>query len=490
MSMKPSLQLKLGTALTLTPQLRQAIHLLQLSALELEAEISAALDSNPLLEREDEQAEVEPGDGALAGSLHDSTGEERHDAAESAALDAAADTLDYEPHWDDDLVRGRGGERPDDESDPGPADPDDLHDHLLWQLHLCRLGPRDRAIGVALIEAIDDDGYLHEPLHDIAAAVDPAATAGDPPEPDEVEAMLHRIQRFDPVGCGARSLSECLLLQLEAAAAPGTDDADRALARRLAERHLEQLAKAGPERLARQLDVDPPAMQRAVGLLRALNPRPGAGFSPAPVEYIVPDAYAVRRGGLWRVSLGPGATPKLGINRHYESLIGRAGRDDASYLRGQLQEARWLIRAIETRADTVLRVAQSIVRHQSGFLDHGPEAMRPLILRDVADELGLHESTISRVTSRKYLHTPRGTFEFKHFFSTGLATDEGGATSATAVQAVIQRLVAQEDPRRPLSDARLADLLKAEGVNVARRTVAKYRELMNIPASNERQRLA
>jgi RNA polymerase sigma-54 factor len=304
---------------------------------------------------------------------------------------------------------------------------------------------------------------------------------------DEIETVLHRIQHFDPLGVAARCLSETLGVQLSA-----FDPAETpalALAQDVAASQLEALAKLGPERMAEQLGVPVDDMHAAVQLLRSLDPRPGAQIASQPPEYVTPDAYAYRHHGVWRVTLAPGCRPQLGINRHYESLIARAGKGDAAYLRGQLQEARWLIKSLLTRADTVLRVAGCIVKHQTGFLEHGPEAMRPLVLREVAEELGLHESTISRVTTRKYLHTPRGTFEFKHFFSSSLATTDGGAASSTAIQAIIRRLIDQEDPRRPLSDARLANDLKTGGITVARRTVAKYREAMNIPSSNERQRL-
>ena len=231
-------------------------------------------------------------------------------------------------------------------------------------------------------------------------------------------------------------------------------------------------------------------MATAVALLRSLDPKPGAQVGGSEPEYIAPDAIAYRQGGVWKVRLAAGSRPRLAINRHYEGLIGKASREDDSYLRGQLQEARWLIKSLETRADTVERVARAIVRQQSAYLDHGNEAMRPLTLREVAEELGLHESTVSRATTRKYLRTPRGTFEFKHFFSSGIATEHGGSASATAIQAMIRKLIEAESPRTPLSDQKLAETLKAEGIPVARRTVAKYRESMNIPASNERQRLA
>ena len=242
-------------------------------------------------------------------------------------------------------------------------------------------------------------------------------------------------------------------------------------------------------RLAAQLDVAPDQLQQAVALLKTLDPKPGAQIGGGEAEYIAPDAIAYRQNGVWRVVLSAQSQPRLAINRHYERLIGKASREDDSYLRSQLQEARWLIKSLETRADTLLRVARAIVRQQSGFLDHGNEAMRPLTLREVAEELGLHESTISRATTRKFLRTPRGTFEFKHFFSSGIATEHGGAASATAIQAMLRKLIEAEDPRAPFSDQRLAEILKGEGIPVARRTVAKYREAMNISASNERQRL-
>ena len=477
--MKPALQLKLGQHLTLTPQLRQAIRLLQLSSIELEAEINAALEANPLLERPED---AEP----LPEPPTDSPDAERNDAEIAQANDAPEDEYAPEPDWPEEEFgsgssksSGEDGER---ENVLGPIT-EDLQDHLLWQLNLTPMSNRDRNIGVALIEAVGEDGYLSEPLEAIQASLRPEVEAGL----DEIEAVLHRVQRFDPLGVAARSLSESLGVQLSALDA--TETPGLALAQQVVASHLEALAKAGPEKLAAQLGVAAEDMHVAVALVRSLDPRPGAQISSQPAEYVTPDAYAYRHNGVWRVGLAPGCRPQLGINRHYESLIARASKGDASYLRGQLQEARWLIKSLLTRADTVQRVAGCIVKHQTGFLEHGPEAMRPLVLREVAEELGLHESTISRVTTRKYLHTPRGTFEFKHFFSSSLATVDGGSASSTAIQAMIKRLIDQEDPRKPLSDARLADDLKGAGITVARRTVAKYREAMNIPSSNERQRL-
>jgi RNA polymerase sigma-54 factor len=478
---KPALQLKLGQHLTLTPQLRQAIRLLQLSSIELDQEITTALESNPLLERPEDAEPVQ--ETTAEGETPERT------EAEAVESPKAEEPEEYapEPEWpEDDYSSGSGsgnnsedGER---ESVAG-AITEDLQDHLLWQLNLTPMSSRDRNIGVAIIEGIGEDGYLSESVEAIQAALRPEIEAGA----EEIEAVLHRIQRFDPLGVAARSLSESLLVQLSALD-PETEGLE--LARRIVTGHLEALAKLGPDKLAGQLGAGIEEMTCAVSLVRSLDPRPGAQIASSAPEYVSPDAYAYRHNGVWKVALAPGCRPQLGINRHYESLIARAGKGDAAYLRGQLQEARWLIKSLMTRADTVQRVAGCIVKHQTGFLEHGPEAMRPLVLREVADELGLHESTISRVTTRKYLHTPRGTFEFKHFFSSSLATTDGGSASSTAIQAMIKRLIEQEDPRRPLSDAKLADDLKAAGITVARRTVAKYREAMNIPSSNERQRLA
>ncbi|MBB5014592.1 RNA polymerase factor sigma-54 [Rehaibacterium terrae] len=492
--MKPTLRPGLGQHLALTPQLRQAIRLLQLSSIELEAEVARLLDGNPLLERADE---AEPDDDASGEGDSAETAAEAGPAADTADATGASDPadidasdasdaidaidfddgLDWHGRGDDDGSDGEDGDRP-----VAVSAPEDLHDHLYWQLHLTPMGARDRAIAVALIEAIGEDGYLTEPLDAIRASLRPEIDV----TLEDMLPVLHRIQHFDPLGVGAIDLADCLTIQL------GTlshDTPGLALARRIAADHLEALARHGPERLAAELHADPAELAVAIDLLRSLDPRPGAQITPAAPEYIRPDCVVWREGGVWKVALAHGCQPQLCINRRYQRLLARASREDAHYLRGQLQEARWLIRSLQTRADTLLRVARCIVRQQSGFLDHGPEAMRPLTLRDVADELGLHESTVSRATARKYLRTPRGTFEFRHFFASGIGTGDGGAASSTAIQAMIRKLIEAEDPRRPLSDARMAAELKAAGIPVARRTVAKYREAMNIPSSNERQRL-
>ncbi|WP_397608301.1 RNA polymerase factor sigma-54 [Silanimonas sp.] len=474
--MKPALQAKLGTALALTPQLRQAIRLLQLSQIELEAELQAAVESNPLLEL------AEPGDDeGAAATLDDSPANEAPEDAEGAGAEAA-DEVD-EAFTDEDWTLG------DDDAGPRQRDDDDgeredagaapgLHEHLRWQLRMSVHSARDEAIGEAVIDALDDDGYLREPLEALPAALPAALDV----TLDDVRALLRLVQQFDPIGCGARDLAECLGLQL---AALSVDTPGLALAQRLVAAHLDAIARQRPDRLAADLGVDTTALVEAIALVKALDPKPGARFDGAPAEYVQPDAIALKQRGVWRVRMARGGGG-LRLNSHYQGLIGRCSRDDDAYLRGQLQEARWLIKALENRGETLQRVAEAIVRTQSAFLDHGLEAMRPLTLRDVAEQLDLHESTISRATTRKYLRTPRGTFEFKFFFSAGLATEHGGAASSTAVQAMIRKMIEAEPAGKPLSDQALADALKAEGIAVARRTVAKYREGLGLPPSSER----
>ena len=337
---------------------------------------------------------------------------------------------------------------------------------------------RDEAIGEAVIDALDEDGYLREPLESLPAAL----PTGLDVTLDDIRALLRLVQQFDPLGCGASDLGECLDLQL---AALSDDTPGLALARRLVASHLDAVAKQRPDKLAAELGVDALELAEGIALVKSLDPKPGSRFGGAPAEYVQPDAIAMKQRGVWRVRMARGGGA-LRLNAHYQGLIGRCSRDDDAYLRGQLQEARWLIKALENRGETLQRVAEAIVRTQSAFLDHGLEAMRPLTLRDVAEQLDLHESTISRATTRKYLRTPRGTFEFKFFFSAGLATEHGGSASSTAVQAMIRKMIAAEPEGKPLSDQALADALKAEGIAVARRTVAKYREGLGIPPSSER----
>ncbi|KLI97315.1 RNA polymerase factor sigma-54 [Luteimonas sp. FCS-9] len=481
--MKPRLQTSQGQHLVLTPQLRQALHLLQLSAVELETEIAAAVESNPLLDWDDAaqpgtSTPTERGDGAAADD--DGTGdrpETMHDDASGA------------PAWDgDESWSARGGQGGDADGDLDPADrivqSEDLRDHLSWQLHLSPMSARDRNIGIALIDAIDDDGYLRETLEDIAGALLPETRA----TVAEIAAVLCRIQRFDPPGVGARDLGECLRLQLE----PLPDDTPgRALALRAAAEHIERLPRLGPQGLADALGRTLDEAQTALQLLRSLDPRPGARIGGVPHDsYVTPDCVISRHNGVWRVALAGQPFPRLTIHRGYERMIDHACSSDAGYLRGRLQEARWLLRNLEARGQTLLKVVRCLVRQQSGFLEFGKRALRPLTLREVAEEIGMHESTVSRAVARKYVHTPRGTLPLKAFFASGIGTEGGGEASSTAIQQMIRGLVDAEDPRKPLSDARLADLLKSAGVPVARRTVAKYREAMQIASSHERVRIA
>ncbi|HTA64437.1 MAG TPA: RNA polymerase factor sigma-54, partial [Xanthomonadaceae bacterium] len=390
--MKPSLSTKLGQQLTLTPQLRQAIHLLSLSATELESEINLALESNPLLERA-EDSESSSEDSSAESTPVEAT-QDAPDSDTGASVDGGGD--DGSSDWEAEATRSfdkRSGTPDDDNGLEPPAAPDSLQDHLLWQLHLTPLSPRERGIGAALIEAVGDDGYLTETLESIRDGLLPEINAGL----DEIDTVLHRIQRFDPVGVACTNLAECLSVQLSVLS---PDTQGLPLARRIAGGHLEMLARLGEEQFARQLGESPEAMHEAVALLRSLDPRPGGQIASASPDYVQPDCVAYRQGGVWKAVLVGGRTPALAISRQYEAMIGKSSRDDSAYLRGRLQEARWLIRSLQTRADTVLRVAQAIVRQQSGFLDYGPEAMRPLTLREVAVELGLHESTISRTTTR------------------------------------------------------------------------------------------
>ncbi|MDF2817516.1 MAG: polymerase sigma54 factor [Stenotrophomonas rhizophila] len=481
--MKARLQTSLGQQLVMTPQLRQAIKLLQMSSAELELEIAEAVETNPLL---DWAENAEPTLDAAPDS------DER--PPQVAERDNGGDG-DSAPSGDDDWAPGEGdwssgssgGSFDDDDNGSAAervAETESLADHLLWQLHLSHLSRRDRSIGAALIDAFEDDGYLREPLSAIAETLLPAIHADEA----EILTVLHQIQRFDPIGVGARSLGECLQLQLDVLdpQTPGL-----ALARRIADGPLERLPRSGVAGIAHELREPVEAVDTAVQLLRSLDPRPGTQIGElAHDSYVVPDCVVWRQNGSWRAALAGHAGPKVVIHRGYEQMIRRCGESDAGYLRSHLQEARWLLKGLEARGETLLRVMRCLLQQQAAFLEFGAQALRPLTLREVAGELGLHESTISRAIARKYVRTPRGTLALRAFFASGIDTDSGGEASSTAIQAMIRRLIDDENPRKPLSDAKLADLLKTSGIPVARRTVAKYREAMNISASHERVRIA
>ena len=456
----------------MTPQLQQAIRLLQLSAIELDAELVTAVENNPLLDWTDTVETTVPDETPVAGS---------DDLIAPTSDEEPWGSNDGEPWYERVGPSDRDG---DDQAAEQVAEDETLHDHLLWQLHLGHLSPRDRVIAVALIEAIDEDGYMREPLDAIAAQLTPEIEAGE----SEILTVLHQVQRYDPAGVGARTLGECLRLQLQTLP---EDTPGRSLADSLANGPLERLPRIGVAGLAAELKLDVAVVDTAVQLLRSLDPRPGAQIGAiATNTYVAPDVVIWRQHGLWRVALADGTRPRVSIHRGYEGMIRHASTADASYLRGHLQEARWLLKSLEARGDTLLKVARCLLTQQAAYLEFGDSALRPLTLREVAAEVGLHESTVSRAIARKYARTPRGTMPLRSFFASGIDSGAGGETSSTAIQSMLRKLIEAENPRKPLSDARLAETLKATGVPVARRTVAKYREAMGIASSQDRMRIA
>ncbi|WP_447940390.1 RNA polymerase factor sigma-54 [Pseudoxanthomonas mexicana] len=479
--MKPRLQTSLGQHLVMTPQLRQAIRLLQMSTTELEVELTEAVESNPLLDWV--ESEQEP--TAPRGNDDDAPPAER-----TRAEDGDGEGGEAPDEWSPDdgpWTSSGGGGSFDDDENGSPAErvveADTLHGHLLWQLHLSHLSPRDRTIGAALIDALEEDGYLREPLSGIAEALRPEIEAAE----EDILVVLHQVQRFDPVGVAARSLGECLQLQLSVLS---DDTAGKALAMKIAETALERLPRSGVAGIAQEMKRPVAEVEEAVQLLRTLDPKPGAQVGDLSHDtYVVPDCVVWRQRGVWRAALAGNTLPRITIHRGYEQMIRQCGDSDAGYLKAQLQEARWLLKSVEARGETLLKVMRCLLHQQAGFLEFGEQALRPLTLRDVAQEVGLHESTVSRAIARKYVRTPRGTLPMRAFFASGIDTEGGGEASSTAIQAMIRRLVDAENPRKPLSDAKLADLLKASGIPVARRTVAKYREALNILSSHERVRI-
>ena len=477
--MKPRLQATLGQHLVMTPQLRQAIRLLQLSAVELEAEIAQAVETNPLLDWTETSVSTD-GESARAEESADGAPPNEYDTQTLAPGEA-----DWGPGDGEAWYERTGPADADDEAPAAEqvADGENLHDHLLWQLHLSHLSQRDRHIAVTLIEAIEDDGYLRESLEGIAETLARDVGAGQ----EEILTVLHQVQRFDPVGVGARTLGECLRLQL---ATLPDDTPGKRLAHVLADGPLERLPKVGAAGIANELKLDVESVETAVQLLRSLDPKPGLQIGGVGNDtYVAPDVVIWRQHGLWRVALSDSMRPRINIHRGYEGMIRHANAADAHYLRGHLQEARWLLKSLEARGETLLKVMRCLLRQQAAFLEFGDSALRPLTLREVAAEIGLHESTVSRAVARKYARTPRGTVPLRSFFASGIDTGTGGEASSTAIQAMIRQLIEAENPRKPLSDARLAESLKATGVPVARRTVAKYREAMSIPSSQDRVRI-
>ena len=483
--MKQTLQLRLGQQLTMTPQLQQAIRLLQLSSLELQTEIRATLESNPMLETDEDSVEE---DSDADDEFAQLTARDANDnRAEETPVDGSGDgpDPDFPSSWNTTGEGTGGGEDDRDFFETQSSGADSLRDHLLEQLHLSTLEGTDQAVAAAIIESVRDDGYLGDTLQDI---LDGLARDGIVVDPDDAEVVLHLVQHFDPPGIAARDPRECMLIQL---ALLPEDTPGRDLARRVIDSHIELLAAHDFNGLRRALKVQREQLAEAIEVIQSLDPHPGSQISSATAQYIAPDVFVRKERGIWRVRLNPDIAPRLRINSTYSSLVKRADRSaDNTFLRDHLQEARWFIKSVQSRNETLLRVATAIVERQRAFLEYGDEAMKPLVLRDIAEQLEMHESTISRVTTEKYMHTPRGVLEFKYFFSSHVSTTEGGECSATAIRAMLKKLVEEEDRRKPLSDHKIAEILVERGINVARRTVAKYRESMAIPPSNERKELS
>ena len=485
----------------MTPQLQQAIRLLQLSTLELQLEVQGVLDSNLMLERDEGESQPET-DGVMDSAQEQRNKDDAQAGKEQAAdasenevpsdTDTIPEDLPVDTNWEDTYDMGAT-------SYSAPADGESrdffethggesktLHEHLRWQLGLTPFSDVDRSIAETILDSVNDDGYLNTSLEELrdGLGLAPELEIGI----EEIEAVLHRIQNFDPVGVAARDPAECLTIQLQALP-PDTPWRKQAL--QLVAEHVNLLGNRDYNQIIRRMKLSESELKDVLKLVQSLNPRPGSQISSAAPQYVVPDVFVFKNKGKWQVDLNLEAAPRLRINSHYASLVKRADNsEDNTYLRNHLQEARWFMKSLQSRHETLLKVARCIVDRQRNFFEYGDEAMKPLVLRDIAETVDMHESTISRVTTQKYMHTPRGIYEFKYFFSSHVGTADGGECSATAIRAIIKKLVAAETPSKPLSDSKIASLLTDQGIKVARRTIAKYREAMAIPPSNERKRLA
>ncbi|WP_296263153.1 RNA polymerase factor sigma-54 [Pseudomonas sp. MLB6B] len=496
--MKPSLVLKMGQQLTMTPQLQQAIRLLQLSTLDLQQEIQEALESNPMLERQEEGEDFDNNDPMAdnaeskpASEAHDTSFQETTTTVENLEEgdwgERIPNELPVDTAWED-IYQTSASSLPSNDDDEWDfttrtSAGESLQSHLLWQLNLVPMSDVDRMIAVTLIDSINPQGYLEDSLEEICEGFDPELDI----ELDEVQAVLHRIQQFEPAGIGATSLGECLLLQLRQLPANTPWMAE---AQRLVSDFIDLLGSRDYSQLMRRMKLKEDELRQVIELVQSLNPRPGSQIESSEPEYVVPDVIVRKDNERWLVELNQEAVPRLRVNAQYAGFVRRADTSaDNTFMRNQLQEARWFIKSLQSRNETLMKVATQIVEHQRGFLDLGDEAMKPLVLHDIAEAVGMHESTISRVTTQKYMHTPRGIYELKYFFSSHVSTAEGGECSSTAIRAIIKKLVAAENQKKPLSDSKIAGLLEAQGIQVARRTVAKYRESLGIAPSSERKRL-
>ncbi|HEH1616743.1 TPA: RNA polymerase factor sigma-54 [Escherichia coli] len=476
--MKQGLQLRLSQQLAMTPQLQQAIRLLQLSTLELQQELQQALESNPLLEQIDTHEEIDTRETQDSETLDTADALEQKEMPEELPLDASWDTI-----YTAGTPSGTSGDYIDDELPVYQGETTQtLQDYLMWQVELTPFSDTDRAIATSIVDAVDDTGYLTVPLEDILESM------GDEEiDIDEVEAVLKRIQRFDPVGVAAKDLRDCLLIQLSQfdKTTPWLEEA-----RLIISDHLDLLANHDFRTLMRVTRLKEDVLKEAVNLIQSLDPRPGQSIQTGEPEYVIPDVLVRKHNGHWTVELNSDSIPRLQINQHYASMCNNARNDgDSQFIRSNLQDAKWLIKCLESRNDTLLRVSRCIVEQQQAFFEQGEEYMKPMVLADIAQAVEMHESTISRVTTQKYLHSPRGIFELKYFFSSHVNTEGGGEASSTAIRALVKKLIAAENPAKPLSDSKLTSLLSEQGIMVARRTVAKYRESLSIPPSNQRKQL-
>ncbi|WP_410406965.1 RNA polymerase factor sigma-54 [Escherichia coli] len=476
--MKQGLQLRLSQQLAMTPQLQQAIRLLQLSTLELQQELQQALESNPLLEQIDTHEEIDTRETQDSETLDTADALEQKEMPEELPLDASWDTI-----YTAGTPSGTSGDYIDDDLPVYQGETTQtLQDYLMWQVELTPFSDTDRAIATSIVDAVDDTGYLTVPLEDILESM------GDEEiDIDEVEAVLKRIQRFDPVGVAAKDLRDCLLIQLSQfdKTTPWLEEA-----RLIISDHLDLLANHDFRTLMRVTRLKEDVLKEAVNLIQSLDPRPGQSIQTGEPEYVIPDVLVRKHNGHWTVELNSDSIPRLQINQHYASMCNNARNDgDSQFIRSNLQDAKWLIKSLESRNDTLLRVSRCIVEQQQAFFEQGEEYMKPMVLADIAQAVEMHESTISRVTTQKYLHSPRGIFELKYFFSSHVNTEGGGEASSTAIRALVKKLIAAENPAKPLSDSKLTSLLSEQGIMVARRTVAKYRESLSIPPSNQRKQL-
>ncbi|NQZ80596.1 MAG: RNA polymerase factor sigma-54 [Colwellia sp.] len=502
--MRPSLQLRIGQQLTMTPQLQQAIKLLQLSTLDLQLEIQEALESNPLLEVDETQPTIQE-DGtnnleeAFSATANDTVQQNTSDGSEDSApsideistSEAMSKTdipeeLNNDTTWEESYSAGvssAGGiSSPSEDYTYQGETKDSIQDHLLWQMELSPFTDTDRTIAIAIIEAVDNAGYMTVSSDEILESVGIEGV-----ELDEVEVVLKRINLFDPVGVAARSISECLLIQL--------NQFDQSTAwlkesKLVVSEYIDLLGNRDYRQLMRKTRLKEDQLREVIRLIQSLDPRPGDSVIKSEEQYVIPDVSVEKKNGRWVVELNPDTAPKLSVNQQYAAMTRTMKSSaDTQFIRSNLQEAKWFIKSLESRNDTLLKVSNCIVQRQQGFFEHGPEAMRPMVLNDIAEIVDMHESTISRVTTQKYMHTPRGIFELKYFFSSHVSTENGGECSSTAIRELIKKLIAAEIPAKPLSDSKMADILAEQGIKVARRTIAKYRESLSIPPSNQRKSL-